>query len=311
MQRVRFAAAPVSIAAILGGCGPVVRPDAPDPAAEAPVTHTPRRSPTANPGRQVLIGEMCPQGADGRPGVAPLFLRSVGWTDEVDQVGAPLARGTVGQFAVLGIDGKRAGVFSVVGVADVGAQDIAVGSYAGASPCAVAQGTGKAVDDPACVKAVAGCGLAVATIEPGQDAFADTPAATPRAGAACVVGDALAVDVDGDGAIETYPVSQLLDAMRAPAEEVSASPVAAPKCSARFAQLGIRLTPGVEPGRAEARHIVDLDILGVIDVDGDGRREVFLAFRYPEGQGRTIAVYSAKSRPGRLELVGEATPWQR
>src|SRR5262245_61208089 len=196
MRCVQFVTVPVSIAVIFGGCGPVVRPDAADPASEAGVTRTPRRSPTANPGRQVLIGEMCPQGADGRPGLAPLFLRSVGWTDEVDQVSAPLARGTVGQFAVLGIDGKRAGVFSVVGVADAGAQDVAVGSYAGASPCAVGPAGGKAVDDPACVKAVAGCGLAVATIEPGQDAFADAPAATPRAGAACVVGDALAIDVD-------------------------------------------------------------------------------------------------------------------
>ena len=51
-----------------------------------------------------------------------------------------------------------------------------------------------------------------------------------------------------------------------------------------------------------------LDVLGVLDLDGDGRREVAVAFRYPDG--RTLALYSALSLSGRLELVGEAVPWQ-
>jgi hypothetical protein len=297
----------VATLSLAAACGPAVRPDAPDPAAEAPVGRPAPRSPSANPGRQYLVAEMCPAGAAGRPAVAPLFLRGVGWSADADQVAAPLARGAVGQLAVLAIDGRRAGVFSVVGMAEVGDGDVGIGSYSGAAPCSRAQGD-KAVDDAACLKALAGCGLAFAAIEPGQDAFADAPAQTPQTGAACVSGDVLAVDIDGDGAIETYPVSQLLDAVRVPAEEVSAVAVAAPSCKPTYAQVGIRLTPGMEPGRAvEARHVVDLDVLGVIDVDGDGRRELFLGFRYPEGQGRTIAVYSATSSAGRLELVGETS----
>jgi hypothetical protein len=293
----------------LAGCGPTVQPETTEPSNVTPPPRPPT-TPTANPGRQWLIGEMCPQGAAGRPGVAPLFLRGVGWSDEPGQVGAPLARGATGPFAVLGVDGKRAGVFSVVGVADVGlAVDVAVGSYAGAGPCV--RGDGKA-DDPACVQALAGCGLAIAAIEPGQGSFGDSEAIVPVVGAACVAGDALAVDIDGDGAVETYPLAQLLDPVRAPADELTAAPAAAQACRGSYAQLGIRLTPGVEAGaRVEQRFVVDVDVIGVVDVDGDGRRELFLAYRYPEGQGRTIAVYSATSSVARLERVGASEPWQR
>jgi hypothetical protein len=50
-------------------------------------------------------------------------------------------------------------------------------------------------------------------------------------------------------------------------------------------------------------------LLGVVDVDGDGRFELVLVYHYEDR--RTIAVYSAVSSPVRLELVGEAIPWQR
>ena len=47
----------------------------------------------------------------------------------------------------------------------------------------------------------------------------------------------------------------------------------------------------------------------MLDLDGDGRRELVLAYRYADH--RTWAVYSAAGSPVRLELVGEAIPWSR
>ena len=32
-------------------------------------------------GRQIMVGEMCPQGAGGRPAVTPLVMRGASWTD--------------------------------------------------------------------------------------------------------------------------------------------------------------------------------------------------------------------------------------
>ena len=302
--------------ALVAACGPAVRPEGPESPSPsqitAPPTAPPPRSSTGTPGRQWLVGEMCPQGAAGRPAVLPLFLRSVGWSADPEQVEAPLARGAVGQFAVLAIDGRKAGVFSVVGVADAGlASDVAVGTYAGGPPCATASGP-KAVEDPVCARVLAGCGVAVASIEPGQGVFGNAETAAPPVGAACVGADALAVDVDGDGTVESYPLAQLLDPMRAPADELTASPGTSAKCTPHYSQLDVRLTPGVEPGgRVDPKYVVQLDVLGVVDVDGDGRRELVLAYRYPEGQNRTVALYSATATAGRLELVGEATPWQR
>ena len=49
-------------------------------------------------------------------------------------------------------------------------------------------------------------------------------------------------------------------------------------------------------------------LLGVVDLDGDGRKEIVLALRFPTV--RTIVVYSATSSPQRLELVGEAQSFQ-
>jgi hypothetical protein len=52
-----------------------------------------------------------------------------------------------------------------------------------------------------------------------------------------------------------------------------------------------------------------LDLLGVIDLDGDGRKELVIALRFPTV--RTVVVYSARSSPQRLELVGEAQSFQK
>jgi hypothetical protein len=314
------------LGAAAGACGSKVHPVGPG-LPEAGVAHPAK--PGAGAGgpapvravaaRRVLVGEMCPDGAAGRPGVTPMFVRGVDWKDDVADVEEPLARGEVRQFAVMGEDGRRAGVFTVMGAADVGqGADVAIGSYAGASPCAQPPSANGAAakDDPACVAATRGCGLAIAPIVPGQDAFGGGPevmsddALTPPVGSACVVGDTLVVDIDGDGAAETYSLPAFLDPVRAPADEVTAVPTAAPACQGSFARWKARVDTGGEPGGGapDPKYKVEIDLLGVADVDGDGRRELLLAFRYPDK--RTVAVYSATSTAARLELVGEALPWQ-
>jgi hypothetical protein len=311
----------------IAACGPAVHPVGPGiPEPSGPTAITPHGAgarsgaPARGPiGRGVFVGEMCPAGAAGRPGVVPMFVRTAEWKDDPDDVEEPLVRSAIRELAVVGEDGGRAGVFSVMGAADVGiGMDVAIGSYAGGSPCArPAQAGGKPADDPACVAATHGCALAIAPIAPGQDAYGG-PApqdlaedvAAPPVGAACVAGDTLVVDIDGDGAAETYSLPAFLDPVRAPADEVSAVPTAAPACKGSFARWAARVDAGGEPGAGapDPRYRVEIDLLGVADVDGDGRRELFLAFRYPDR--RAVVVYSATSSAGRLEKVGEALPWQ-
>jgi hypothetical protein len=268
-------------------------------------------------GRGVLVGEMCPEGAAGRPGVAPMFVRGVEWKDDADDVEEPLARNAIRQLAVLGENGQRAGVFTVMGTADVGlGADVAIGSYIGGSPCArpIDTSGAKAADDPACTAATHGCGLAVAPVIPGVDAYgtptADDDAPAPPTGTACIAGDTLVVDIDGDGAAETFSMPAFLDPVRAPADEVTSVATAAPPCKGSFAHFSARVDAGGEPGAGapDPKYKVEIDLLGVADVDGDGRKELFVAFRYPDR--RTVAVYSATSMASRLDLVAEALPWQ-
>jgi hypothetical protein len=249
---------------------------------------------------------MCLEGAAGRPGVAPLLLRAVGWTADADDVERAATR-SVRSFAVLGLDGTRAGIFEVLGMADVGLPgQVAIGSYSGRSPCAPESEDGGALADEACVKATASCGIAVARVDPGGDD--DVPEL--ESGTACVAGDSLLVDIDDDGASESFPIGALIDGVRAPAEEVTASPVVGPSCTATFAIYDLTIIPEPEDPKApdDPRYHVVVDIAGVVDLDDDGRRELIVSFHYEEG--RTFAIYSALQHAGRLELVGEAVPWQ-
>jgi hypothetical protein len=256
-------------------------------------------------GRQIMVGEMCPQGAAGRPGVAPLILRTIGWTDNANEVDGVIERGGVPRFAVLGLDGKTAGVFDTVGLAEVGArQQIASGTYVGAPPCST--DVGKDVprkDDPKCTQATNGCGLAV-----GEVTRPDDPPHTPSfvTGGICLSGDALAVDIDGDGVVESFPLAGVLDGSRGPAAEWSAAPTAGAACKPTFQLYGIRLVPEPDPGKkVDEKSVVILDVLGVVDLDGDGRREIVMALRFPTV--RSIVVYSAAGSAQRLGLAGEAT----
>ena len=262
-----------------------------------------------------MIGEMCPQGAGGRPAVAPLVMRGVTWTDNAGEVGATIERGGVPRFVVFGTDGKMAGVFDTLGAVDIGKeQTVATGTYAGASPCTYATGAKQSAgavalraEDPKCGPVTGGCGLAGGEIENSGDPPETTAFTT---GGACLSGDQLAVDVDGDGRIESFPLAGVLDGIRGPAAEWTASPTATAACKPQFQLYDVKLIPDPDPGKpVDPRGTVILDVLGVVDFDGDGRREVVLALRFPTV--RSIVVYTATATAQRLELAGEATSFPR
>ncbi|MBK9030487.1 MAG: hypothetical protein IPL61_03965 [Myxococcales bacterium] len=279
------------------GCRPAQVPQPPglEPTPAQTMTHRP----ASTGGRGAMVAEMCPDGIGGRPALAPLALRAVSWTTAADELEEALARGQASQFTVLAVDGARAGRFAVVGAAD-GAILAAIGSYTGAPPCTRGGGLDGALD-PTCVATRRGCGLAVATLGAAGGFLDDEDdPVTPTVGAACQAGADLAVDVDGDGALERFPIASFLDAVRAPADEVSGVVATdPPTCTPTFAIVGLAV-----PGDGAK---VDLDVLGVVDVDGDGWRELVIALRY--GEHRTVAVYSAVDSAARLTLAGEVDPW--
>jgi hypothetical protein len=294
-----------------------VKPPAPPP--EQPIGVGGRHLDNANAGgRHVVVGEMCPQGAGGRPAVAPLLIHNVGWSDNAADVTAAVERGSVPRFSVFGVDGKLAGAFDTVGVVDVGLpQQVASGAYAGASPCTYAAAAkakpvpgeiATRAEDPKCGPATNGCGLAVGDlVHPGE------PPATSQftIGAACIAGDQLVVDIDGDGKLESFPLAGVLDGIRSPAAEWTASPTATATCEpTKFQLYDVRLAAEPDPGKpVDAKSVVLMDVLGVIDLDGDGRRELVVALRFPTI--RSIVVYSATAMAQRLELAGEAPSFGR
>jgi hypothetical protein len=277
------------------------------------LTHAP-----TNPGGfQVVVGEMCPQGAGGRPAVAPLLVRNVGWSDNATDLSAVVERGSVPRFVVFGVDGKMAGAFDTLGAVDVGLpQQVAAGTYVGASPCtsgATAAAKPRAgeiatrTEDPRCGAATNNCGLAA-----GELTHPDEPPSTPAfmTGGACLSGDQLAVDIDGDGTVESFPLAGVLDGIRGPAAEWTASPTATATCAPHFQLYDIRLAPEPEPGKQiDQKSVVMMDVLGVVDLDFDGRRELVVALRFPTV--RTVVVFSPTSSSQRLELAGEAQSFPR
>ncbi|MEO6772417.1 MAG: hypothetical protein ABI467_05270 [Kofleriaceae bacterium] len=302
---------------LANACGPTVKTGAAPPAEPVSVTRMAVTRPHGGGGREVLLGEMCPQGAGGRPAIAPLVMRGVGWTDNATDLTAAVERGSVPRFVVFASDGKLAGAFDTMGVVDVGLpQQVAAGAYAGASPCTVAApaiakpqpGTlAMRAPDPKCSAAMHDCGIAV-----GEVVHPDEPPETPTfvTGGACVSGDMLAVDIDGDGRIESFPLSGILDGTRAPAAEWSAAPTATAACTPTFTVYGIKLLAESETGKpVDPKSIVTADLLGVVDLDGDGRRELILALEF--ATVRSIVVFTATAQAQRLELAGEATSFPR
>lgn len=294
------------------GCGPSVKPPSPPPEPR-PVGQGAKEIKVDPTGRQIILGEMCPQGAGGRPAVAPLIKRSVGWTDAANEVTDTVERGSVPRFFVLGVDGKQAGVFDTLGIVEVGiAQPVASGTYVGASPCSyvsAAKGTDRA-EDPKCTQVTHGCGIAVGQITSSNDPPARLDLAT---GAACMVGNELQVDIDGDGKLESFAIAGALDGIRGPAAEWTAAPTASPQgataCTPTFQIYDLNLAPEPRPGKNADKGLVVVDVLGVLDLDADGRKELVLSMRFPNV--RSIVVYTATESPQRLELAGEATSFYR
>jgi hypothetical protein len=286
----------------VAACHPKV-PHGPGPEPDPGMVVAPQKKVAAPPAREVLIGEMCPQAADGRPAVLPVAARRLAWTDDAAEVAAPIERSAARQFIVFRWDGARAGLFSVAGSSDLGLERLAaIGAYAGSSPCT----SGKDADelDADCVAAQSQCGLAVALIggAAGAAPYGEDPEPTELpVGGGCSADGLLVVDVDGDGETEAFPAAGFVDAVRHPTEEVEAVPRRGARCEPHFAVRHL-LAP-------DAPHWGGLDLLGVIDVDGDGRREVLLSYHYAER--RTWAVYTASGAAGRLELAAESVPWPR
>jgi hypothetical protein len=267
----------------LPGCPPTVRPPKPPPE-PTPVARMEPPGRVAPHGRQVLVGELCPQGAAGRPAIWPLMMRTISWSDTAGDLANAVERGAVPRFAVYGIDGKVAGVFDTIGLADVGlAQSVASGTYVGSGACTADAGAQPRKDDAACVAATQGCGLAV-----GELTRPDDPPETP-------VLPALAAVLDG---------------VRAPAAEWIASPAMKSSCTPRFSLYGVPLTPEPERGKAaDPKATVAMDVLGVIDLDGDGRKDLVLAFHF--ATVRTVVVFTASETAQRLELAGESPSFPR
>ena len=304
-------AAAVLAAALLAagaGCGPRVDPAAPDSGEDGVARSVPGPRPDGpSPGgRDVLVGEMCPAAADSRPAVLPQFVRGITWSSQAADLSAPIERRSARQFMVLGWDGRRVGVFSVVGPAQVDDGVAAIGAYAGSSPCERPRSPGAGPEkDAACVAVQRDCALAVAMLEPAggfgaRPAEEDPDPIDLTTGGACVTGDQLRVDLDGDGAIEAFPVAGFLDEARGPAEEVLAAEPGGGTCEPAFAQRGV--VPAADP-----RDWRGMDLLGVVDLDADGRLELVTVYQY--AGRRTWALYTAGDTTGRLDLVGEAVPW--
>lgn len=259
----------------------------------------------------MLVGELCLQGAAGRPAVAPLLLHTLQWIDAAAEVSGTVERGAAPRFVAFGVDGKSAGLFDTAGLADLPlGQSVAVGTYVGSGPCTSDAGQGQRSDDAKCAAATAGCGLAVAELaRPGGPAGEPPDAREFATGGGCVSGDALGVDIDGDGAVEWFALAQALDGIRSPAQEWTAIQGTRPPCAPRFALYDVKLTPPAEAGKPpDARATVMLDLLGVLDLDGDGRKELVIALRFPTV--RTVVVYSANQSAQRLELAGEVQSFQ-
>ncbi|MGE0548949.1 MAG: hypothetical protein AB7O24_32735 [Kofleriaceae bacterium] len=299
----------VAWGAAIAGCSPSFRPPAPPPEPGPVVVGKPQQPrPSSGGGRQVLVGEMCPQGAAGRPAVAPLMMRTHQWSDAASDLSNTIERGSVPRFVVYGVDGKPAGAFDTVGLAAIGvAQSVAAGTYMGAPPCTSDAGKGARTDQPQCTAATHGCGLAVAELRRPDDDV-DTPAFTT--GGACLSGDAIAVDIDRDGVIESFPLAGVLDGIRSPSAEWSAAPTAGAVCKPQFQLYDIKLVRAAEPGKpVDTKSLVVLDVLGVLDLDGDGRDELVIALRFPTV--RTILVYTASGSAQRLEIAGEGESFPR
>ena len=217
---------------------------------------------------QALVGLMCPAGAQGRPLLVALAARlDAGWVGDPAGLATALAGGRTLDVSVLSFNGHHAGRFAAVGPADVGlGTPTALGAYAGALPCA------DEATATECAVVLHDCGLAL------------SDEATLTAAGACAAGGRLVVATERGGALEAFALDDLA---RLPDEITAAAVTGATPCPPRFA---FAAGGGVY-------------VVGVADLDGDGRIELVIARREPTG-GRRVAVYTAATAL-RLERIAE------
>ena len=293
--------ATLALAALAAACGSRPKNDVPVAVGPAvPAGPPPAVAAGSQGGRGVLVGEMCPTAAVGRPAVRPLFVRGEAWSDRPEALVAPVERRGARQFSVLGWDGRRAGLFSVAGAAQTDQGVAAIGGYAGHSPCEKRRGGAAARREPDCAAALRDCGLAVAVIEPASGFGArpveeDPDPVALDVGGACVADGKLLVDIDRDGTPEAYAASGFADP---DADEVVSVAAGGAACTPRFAIRGAIGSGPTDGG---------VDLLGVVDLDADGRNEIVAQFH--RGGRRTWALYSATSTAARLERVAVGAPW--
>ena len=283
------------------GCGGGPRRDSNSPGQSSDTVDTNGIPPTpaeakstqsAHARRSVLVGSLCQNTALGRPAVRPLVAKRGAWVADsavLDQlVGTREAR----QFVVFGFEGKRSGVFSVVGRAGRGDQRVAAGSYAGGEPCARAD---RSVD-PVCSNRQDGCGLAVSVLEPpggfAARPFDEDPDLPSFAtGGACLADGRVFVDLDADKSVESFEIAGFIDESGGLADELYSSEPRKMPCAPRFS------LPITEAGGDTGAGA--LTIIGIVDLDADGRFEVVVTLS--KGAQVAWAVYSAPGTTRRLE----------
>lgn len=273
------------------GCGPGPRPGQPPPVTGTVSAPEPLPSDVQPDG--AVLGLLCADPAAGGMAVVPLAASN--------QRGRarPRLGSQVRQFSIYGWSGRRMGAFAVVGGAEAGGRQLAIGSYAGSPPCTEPTQAGQPPEKvAACQVALGECALAVGEVEaaggPGARPYDEVrdPVVHATSGA-CVARGHLVVNIDGAGDAERFPLTALSRRGKPPVEILaSQSKAGAAACAKTFAISG---AAGNRGGRT-------IDVLGVIDIDADGRFELILGYRKKSGPG-TIAVYSATETPMRLDLM--------
>jgi hypothetical protein len=248
------------------------------------------RQDVAPPPPPRLLGEVCFDGSQAGPRLQLHFaIRNGTWVGEPSDVAAPLRRGRP-SFTVFAVDGRRDGVFRpwhAVGSGPAGVVRGAYGPdrYRGWGPCALGREPrlGKIVDG-----ACQGCGIAVAHVGSDVDGVQDVTRM-------CMAEHSLVADMDGDGKAEAFALDALFETPTAP-EHLDGVEAGTGTCSAkRFAWW----QPAI--GGSRKPDTTYVDVLGVADFDGDGRREVVLAVR--SGPVSRLVVYRAARGAVRLDQI--------
>ncbi len=278
----------ITISVALLSCGGAQKtPPGPEGSAKVAAAPATENMPVPISSARVLLGWYCPDSAGGRPAVQPILALDQTWQSSKEFLARSIRARNTKRFSVMAYDGGHAGSFAVAGAASLGETTLAIGSYVGAGTCDSLDALGKVrSQDEQCLSNMSGCALAVGELEQASGFGAPPYEEDPdeqvwTRGKACEIGDDLLVDVDGDGAVERFSLSELV-AGRVPVE-LPLQRSAEGHCDPSFAGVSGALIR-----------------LGVIDLDRDGRVEVLYR------RGQEVFLYGAPHSPARMELLGRA-----